>query len=122
MAGLKHLKPSNSYYEVIVPFVAYVTKSFEPSNSYYGSSQLYAPTRVEYPLKKGDQIHNLHGGIFVVRNGETVGYSVSPSNEKLKHPFEKSGEQDIPMWPLDKLSQIEQAKAFKANYKRSLKD
>jgi len=35
MAGLKHLKPSNSYYEVIVPFVAYVTKSFEPSNSYY---------------------------------------------------------------------------------------
>ncbi len=71
-----NLGQPNSYYRVRKGFTLYQLAGFRPSNRYYGASQLSDPIYTARQAKAGDELHNLHGGIFLVGRGETAGQGV----------------------------------------------
>lgn len=67
------IKPSNSYFSVNQSFIAHVFHSTQKkSNVYYGSSNLLGPIYKVIEIPIGSEIHNLHGGIFVVLPDNSV--------------------------------------------------
>lgn len=62
----------NTYYEVIEPVYYLDRVGHSPSNSYYGSSQLFDTIFVGRNAEQGDQFHLLAGGNFLVRQDGTI--------------------------------------------------
>jgi hypothetical protein len=95
----------NAYFRVIDAFDCYVLVGYTDSNTHIGRSMVCGNVYRKVTLKLGDEIHDLFGGVFVVREGESEGL---PGRMQLptKHPFEKGPDPAGP-WPLDKLKRID---------------
>ncbi len=79
----------NHYFKVKKPVKVWTKTGTEPSNEWYGASQIHRATWDSLNLEKGDEIHYLHGGTFVVQNAGTV-HEVKLSNPPRKGAFEKN--------------------------------
>jgi hypothetical protein len=60
-----------------------------PSNAYYGSAQIYRPTYAPLALQRGDEIHRLCGGAFVVTKAGAV-HEIIDTYLADKGAFEKT--------------------------------
>ena len=98
-----NLEKANSYYRVVRPFPVYVLVGHEPSNAYYGRSQIQKPIWEKVMAKSGDLIENLYGGLFYSgRAGKRMDVHVK---EPEFAPFERTRTYD--KFPMDKLEKIE---------------
>lgn len=78
----------NNYYKVVKPIDAHQHDGWEQTNAYYGSSRISKAKFKPVKLNKGDEIHSLVGGTFVVKKGE--GHQARLEKPEDKHPFERS--------------------------------
>ena len=67
-----NLGDSNSYYEVTGEFGCFVKDGYKPSNASYGSAKIFKPNLVAHKAQPGDEIHNLHGGVFLIKRNGTI--------------------------------------------------
>ena len=63
----------NRYYEV----VGFVTvdrflDSYTSTNEWYGSTELFRRNTIPFELDQGTEIHDLHGGTFVIIKGKPI--------------------------------------------------
>lgn len=79
----------NRYYRVKAATPVWIKTGWKGSNCYYGSSQIFQATYAEATAKRGDQIHKLVGGTFLVRKDGTVA-ECQLSKPIEKSPFEKN--------------------------------
>jgi hypothetical protein len=96
---------SNAYFRVVESFDCYVRVGLSDSNTYAGRSMVCGNVYRKVTLKRGDEIHDLFGGVFVVREGARealIGRMLLPS----KHPFERGSDPEG-AWPLDKLKRVD---------------
>jgi hypothetical protein len=77
----------NNYYKVLKPIMAYQHDGWEETNSYYGSSRISKAKYKSVKLNKGDELHSLVGGLFLVKKDQ--GYFGVIEKSK-KDPFERS--------------------------------
>jgi hypothetical protein len=120
--------PQNHYYVVERPFQLNVDGELEPAG-YYGASQILRAKRVPMWANKGDQIHSLVGGSFLIRNtgNEAVDHwevaGEITSSDPEKGVFEKSYGDTRPRWevPDGALREIpkEQAERPEGGYRRN---
>lgn len=108
-----NLKDSSSYYEVTQSFDIFHITGFEPSNSYYGSSQIYKPVFKKVKANIGDMIYNIPGGLFHVVKGKTTAMPFD-TEEREFSAFEKR--RNYYKFDLSKLKEIERPEV-KVNYK-----
>lgn len=67
-----NLDPSNSYYKVNKEFNAQVRVGDNMNtNTYCGASQVISPIYEVITVPVGSEIHNLHGGLFLIRDGKS---------------------------------------------------
>jgi hypothetical protein len=95
---------TNAYFRVTAPFDCYVLVGLSDSNTYMGRSMICGNVYRKVTLRRGDQIHDLFGGVFVVRKGDPAalpGRMLLPT----KHPFER-GPDPAGAWPTDKLKRV----------------
>jgi len=60
----------NTYWMVTAPFrLSVATGDTQPTGQWYGASQLFEKVYQAAPVKAGDEIHNLYGGIYLVQSG-----------------------------------------------------
>jgi len=77
----------NKYYKVHTDHAVEAHGGSEATNASYGSSRIYRQKRDMVTAKKGDEIHDLVGGRFLVSNGKaTHELHDSPKSD----PFERS--------------------------------
>lgn len=100
----------NSYFEVVEPFKVYIKVGISKSNTFIGSSMMYGNVYEHVTLEPGDEIHDLHGGVYAIIDGEP--YKAYPEISE-KHPFEKSYGTHEEQWPVKNLRKITEAKARK---------
>lgn len=94
----------NTYYTVTDAFTVYALVGHSDSNCYYGASMLCGNVYRRELLVPGDEIHALHGGVFVVRaDGELLSVRLTVSE---KGAFEKNyGGDPVDRWPLGSLQE-----------------
>ena len=95
----------NAYFRVTDPFEVYIRVGIAVSNTYYGAAQLFGTVYERLCLQPGDEIHDLHGGVWLVREGESWPVRMSVPDW---HPFEgryHSNEDHV--WPLERLQRLE---------------
>ncbi len=80
---------SPSYAQVTEPTPAFLLVGHVPGNTYAGASRAYDPVYREVALQPGDEVHNLPGGVFLVRDGTSLGELRWRLPEK--HLFERGG-------------------------------
>lgn len=83
------LAHENQTFKVSRPFDLDVLKGHKPSNSYYGSSQLFDPVHERVTVEPGSRLHCLSGGKFLEMPDGTVEEFAWPDREKKGH-FERS--------------------------------
>lgn len=76
----------NRYYTVVSPIRVFVHAGHSASNSYVGSSRVITTVMKAQNARKGDEIHALVGGTFLVRKGTAYEIDLKPA----KPVFEKS--------------------------------
>jgi hypothetical protein len=89
----------NHYWAVEAPFTVYALTEWQPTNAYYGSAQISRRRPEPTQAKAGDEIHCLHGGQFLVRQGgaEAVEIRVLKPDDD-RSPFERGGDDRIPTY------------------------
>jgi len=87
-------KFENEYWKALVKFgLVWYYKKSKPSNNYIGGSQLLEPVYDKIIININDEIHNLVGGIFLVKtDGNVYELPRFAFDEKTPEyaPFEKS--------------------------------
>lgn len=94
----------NSYFEVVEPFEVFVRVGTFPSNTYYGSSQLFGSLYRRVKLAVGTRIDDLLGGVFAQLDGAMYEARMAVAD---KHPFEKTYGGPYEAWPVDKLKRVD---------------
>ena len=104
-----NLDDPNVYYEVTEPFDLYIITGFEPSNSYFGSSQIFKPVYKKITTKKGDKIINLFGGTFYRALGDKRKHHELPHCQMTIREFSAFEKQPAlyQKYPMEKLKEIE---------------
>lgn len=107
----------NRYFKVSKATTVWILSGWKSTNCYYGRSEFFSATYTEVTAKRGDEIHKLCGGTFLVRKtGEVSEARFYKPIEKS--PFEKTyGGYVEPKLP-ETLSEIDEKKARKVdNYR-----
>jgi hypothetical protein len=101
-----NLMPSggNAYWQVSESFPAYVHRGVAASNTYVGSSMVYAKLWEQMDLPVGTIIYALVGGTFAALDGRLYRVAIQLS---FKHPFERTYLPSSPTWPLDRLTRTD---------------
>lgn len=81
---------SRCHYAVAEPVIGYVIEGYVDSNTYVGSSRALATLYTALTIQPEDEIHDLPGGLFLVREGACVGEMHWRLPEK--HLFERGPE------------------------------
>lgn len=63
----------NSYWKVTKAGELPIKTGIAATNRWYGASQIYENTTEALRVVRGDEVHALHGGTFLVRAGKTLG-------------------------------------------------
>ena len=93
---------TNAYFRVTEAFDCYVLVGLSDSNTHIGRSMVCGNVYRKITLKRGDEIHDLFGGVFVVQAGSREalpGRMLLPT----KHPFER-GPDPAGSWPTTRAS------------------
>jgi len=106
-----NLASANSYYKVIKPFDVQIQTGSEPSNAYYGSARIHKPVWKAVKAKKGDEIHNLFGGLFFVTGNKTYNMAVGKEPPRWAAFERNTGRYD--KFPLNNLEEIEVGRKVK---------
>ena len=87
----------------------YIITGFEPSNSYFGSSQIFKPVYKKITTKKGDKIINLFGGTFYRALGDKRKHHELPHCQMTIREFSAFEKQPAlyQKYPMEKLKEIE---------------
>lgn len=93
----------NAFFEVIEPFDVHVPVGQYESNTFIGSSRLIGILYKRLTLNPGDHLYDLHGGVFVLKDGTLQKARMQISD---KHPFEKTYSGDLEIFPVEKLKKI----------------
>ena len=64
---------TNEYFSATRPFEAFINRGCTESNTYIGRSQAMATVYSREQVVPGDEVHDLAGGAFLVRDGALVG-------------------------------------------------
>ena len=64
---------TSSYSTPVRPINLFVLEGHTPTNTYIGRSQAFANVYSQEQAVPGDEIHELSGGTFLVRDGKVVG-------------------------------------------------
>jgi hypothetical protein len=91
---------NNTFFKVTSSFDVFVAVGHAPSNSFYGSSQIFGTVYRKVTLTPGDEIHDLCGGVFVVTGG--VAYAATMKIDE-KGAFERSYGSVEEQWPTDNI-------------------
>lgn len=107
MTKENNLAPANSFYRVAESFDALAVIGCADSETFVGRTRALKNVYLGVTLQPGDQIQNLHGGLFLVRDGAASvpvalrADGVSPLIKDYRPPRE--------VWPLDRLEPLTQA-------------
>lgn len=98
-----NLDNANSFYKVKKAFTVWIEGGYgsEPAG-YYGSSAIYKMKWNKVKASPGDEVHNLHGGLFfqgTASKNKRVRCKASPPSDRI--PFERG--RDYEKFPLDRL-------------------
>lgn len=93
----------NSYFQVTDSFAVLIPIGTYESNVSIGSTKMNGVLYKSITLSSGDYLYDLHGGVFVSYAGK-----FHPAKMKLseKHPLEKTYDDGIEVWPIQKLKLI----------------
>ena len=105
---------ANAYFRVVRPFPAYLLVGISEAQTYVGSSRMLGNVYEHRELRPGDEIHDIHGGVFaVVREGRSYQAYAAKIQLSDKHPFEKTyGEPPLEIWPVERLERLEARQAL----------
>ena len=114
----------NTFFSVTGSFYAFIMTGHRPSNASYGNSRIMRPVWKKITLRKGDEIHNIHGGQYYVAKKETPpgakGVPIrftSNGKEPYWAAFEKYHIYD--KWPLNKMKKLDKNEEKDAKYARN---
>jgi len=108
----------NHYYQVVTPFAVEVLVGYRRSNVSIGTSNVLASIHETITLRRGDELHCLAGGDFLVRAGEAFEFHTRrhEASDVLMHPA-----QPDPPLPVAVLREIPATAAHKpAKYRHEL--
>jgi hypothetical protein len=77
----------NRYYRVTQPTQLWVKTGSVPGNHYYGASRIYDTTGVELTACVGEELHDLVGGLFIIREDGVVYEVLHKSPKDLNNHF-----------------------------------
>jgi hypothetical protein len=103
---------ANAYFRVVTAFPVYVRVGSVESNSYYGSSMVIGSVYEHRLAEPGDELHDTHGGVFLVTKAGKV-YEARSSVALLeKGAFEKTYGGCEEEWPVGSLTRIKKGRDF----------
>lgn len=100
-----NLEP-NSRWTVAEPLDVCLRIGIAESNTSFGSSMIYGNVYRAVTLDVDDVVYSSFGGLFVHHAGEWFEAALPKSVMTRQHPFLKSYDDPVEMWPVDSLDRI----------------
>jgi len=89
------MRTENEYYRVTAPFRLLIRDGVAPAQVYIGRSQVMQQLWREQDAQPGDEIHLLHGGNFLISDGNSFEFDFHrhTASEILLHPAPRRSEE-----------------------------
>jgi hypothetical protein len=103
----ENLGRPNSYWLVREGFDLYVQVGMRETNRWYGASRISEPVYQPRRARRGDELHHLHGGTYLVSAGGFVAMArMAPYDHLGYNPHAGVWNDGSFTFPLDRLHQV----------------
>jgi hypothetical protein len=103
---------NNRFFKVTKKFDIFLRVGYSESNTWIGASRMLGSVYRKVSLRRGDEVQDLIGGLFVIRKSGEIFEAKMSIDER--HPFEKRyGAAPEQALPTDKLIEISREQATK---------